>query len=276
MSHENESASEQNRDTSDSKHSGRARKPGWERRAQIRRFMRFPLRVAHLLILAAIVIAVRSVLPPEMLPPILSNRRERPLFTPPHTSLRLTVPPPLRSSTTSQQLEQRHTTAVYWKVAVSELHPHRFGFVEDPNEPASQFYRRWVRDLTSKVQAARTQSSENVDKDLVKMAKRHLTQDEEALRLMGLVRELAEARGDFDDTTSVADQYAKGEQLTINLTNDPSLLDQIEDPESRALVEALYDMDVMRLEQLREIEIMQARLQERYPLTSFALPEPPE
>lgn len=244
--------------------------PTSEPQSWIVRILQRPLNIVHVLLFVGALYALDSLRSPRDQRPSLSN------FKNPTTSGRFDPRSPQFDPELFRRWQQHHATSQYWKVAVADLHPYRFGYVEDPHEPASQFYRRMIRNLEAKVQAARSQSTDDVDEDLVEMAERHLAQDEDALRLLKRVHELAEQRGVLDETTSVEQQVAAAEQVATALTDDPGLLDQVEDPESRALLEALYDMDVMRLEQLREIELMQARLQERHPLTSFALPDPPE
>lgn len=249
--------------------------PSPDRSSVLSRRLRVPPRITRWVLIVGVIVAIKIAYSPRDRFPNLSKPPRYSSTSPGRLNLRFS----LLNSEFSQKLRRQSATDAYWKVAVADLHPYRFFYVEDPNEPVGRFYQRLVENLGTKVRAARTHSTDHVDEDLVELAQRHLAEDEAVLRLLSRFREFAAERGLLDDPTSVSQQLAQGEQIVNQLITAPGQLDQIEDREARALLEALFEVDAVRSEQLREIELLQARLQERYPSLSgtlFSLPAPPE
>ena len=228
-------------------------------------------RAGQLLLFVIAIVVINGIRSSRNQRPSLSRLPPPPSITPPG---RLNLQP--LDPEMFQKLRQHRATAEYWKVAVADLHRYRFFLPEDPNEPAGRYFQRVIGLYRAKAQAARSKSIENVDEDLIAMVKRHLAQDEYTLSVLEKTQKYAGEQGLLNDATTTGEQMAQGEQIINALFDDPNLVNEIEDSEARALMESMLEVQVMQMEQFREIEIMQARLEERHPLTSFALPVSPE
>lgn len=165
-----------------------------------------------------------------------------------------------------------HATAAYWQVAVAGLHQYRF-IAPTGDEPASQYYERLFTNLLAAVDRANALPTQNVDTELVAMVKRHLDLDDDILAAVSHVWTMMEEQGIPKDLTPIGEQFDTTRKVFADLATDESAFWQNADEESRRLIASLIELEERRLEQLHEIEIMQATLKERYKGQPFALPE---
>jgi len=163
-------------------------------------------------------------------------------------------------------------TSKFWQVAVAGLHQYRF-IAPTGDEPASQYYERLFTNLLAAVDRANALPTQNVDTELVAMVKRHLDLDDDILAAVSHVWTMMEEQGIPKDLTPIGEQFDTTRKVFADLAIDESAFWQNADEESRRLIASLIELEERRLEQLREIEIMQATLKERYKGQPFALPE---
>ena len=170
-----------------------------------------------------------------------------------------------------QRNQKRQATATYWQTAVANLHAIRF---ETPTgqESFEKYQERMFQQLRSLTKTARSASTANVDPELVQMATRHLAVDEQYLELKVKMDSLMQQERLPSPKDSV-DQRMELTQVILNLlATDPKAVEAMPAGPERDLVEKGLELEQTRLEQFREIEIMQATLQERYKGTAFPLP----
>ena len=170
-----------------------------------------------------------------------------------------------------QRNQKRQATASYWQTAVANLHAIRF---EPPTgqEPAEKYYERMFQQLRSLTNAAKSAPTTNVDADLVQMAVRHLAVEEQCLELKVKMDKLMQQERLPSPRDSV-DQRMELTQVILNLlATNPEAVEALPAGPERDLVEKSLELEQTREEQYREIEIMQATLQERYKGTAFPLP----
>jgi hypothetical protein len=105
------------------------------------------------------------------------------------------------------------------------------------------------------------------------MVKRHLDLDDDILAAVSHVWTMMEEQGIPKDLTPIGEQFDTTRKVFADLAIDESAFWQNADEESRRLIASLIELEERRLEQLHEIEIMQATLKERYKGQPFALPE---
>jgi hypothetical protein len=201
------------------------------------------------------------------------NRR----FVPPprgsavYPQLRGQVPDPGSVDFAIQRNQKRQATATYWQTAVANLHAIRF---EPPagQEPAEQYYERMFQQLRSLTNAARSAPTTNVDADLVQMAVRHLAVEEQCLELKVKMDKLMQQER-LPSLKDSVDQRMELSQVILNLlATNPEAVEALPAGPEHDLVEKSLELEQTRQEQYREIEIMQATLQERYKGTAFLLP----
>ena len=126
-----------------------------------------------------------------------------------------------------------------------------------------------LRSLTKTVRSA---STSNVDPELVQIATRHLAVDEQYLELKVKMDSLMQQERLPSPKDSV-DQRMELTQVILNLlATNPEAVEALPAGPERDLVEKGLELEQTRQEQFREIEIMQATLQERYKGTAFPLP----
>ena len=164
------------------------------------------------------------------------------------------------------------TTATYWQKTVASLHSLRFSPASG-DEPAGQFYTRLIDAYQAAVSRARSASGQNVDQELVEMVTRHLALDDECLELLANVQAIAKARGVPADMTPIGQRAEEGERFLTEFGDDPSRLEDVVDAELLPIAQRMIKVEVIRFDQLREIEVMQATLKERYRGSDFSLPE---
>lgn len=201
------------------------------------------------------------------------NRR----FVPPprgsavYPQLRGQVPEPGSVDFAIQRNQKRQATATYWQTAVANLHAIRF---ETPTgqESFEKYQERMFQQLRSLTSTARSTSTANVDAELVQMAARHLAVDEQYLELKVKMDKLMQQERLPLPKDSV-DQRMELTQVILNLlATNPEAVEALPAGPERDLVEKGLELEQTRQEQYREIEIMQATLQERYKGTAFPLP----
>lgn len=162
----------------------------------------------------------------------------------------------------------------YWQTSVADFHQIRFQLPAG-DEHAGKFYEDMfnsLRQLTDRVKAATTA---DVDQDLVAMAIRHLAVEDRMIQFKADVEELMKQENiPAPAGTDTMDQrMTQWQSIVARIDADPSIFDNLPQGPMRTLLETVFELDQLRLDQLREIEIMQAVLQERYPGTKFPLPE---
>lgn len=170
-----------------------------------------------------------------------------------------------------QRNQQRLATVTYWQTAVANLHAIRF---ETPSgkESFEKYQERMFQQLRSLTSTARSTSTANVDAELLQMATRHLSVDEQYLELKTKMDKLMQQERLPSPKDSV-DQRMELTQVILNLlATNPEAVEALPAGPERDLVEKGLELEQTRQEQYREIEIMQATLQERYKGTAFPLP----
>jgi len=184
---------------------------------------------------------------------------------------------------TDTQVLNGQATENYWKVAVADLHRSRFSnlFIEDQNEQAGIYFDRILVDMKFRLQDAQYATNPpvvafvaGIDGDLMEMSKRHLDYDLEYMKILGELLELYKTIGVPKDTESIGLRKEQGVDFMLRAIDDPSFLDQISDDKVRSLLQRAVELEDLKLGQYREIEIMQARMQERFKENNFPLPIP--
>lgn len=189
---------------------------------------------------------------------------------PPRTSPSQRVSPG-NSSNRQSEVNRQQVTLAYWQVAVAHLHATRFQTPSD-TESAKEAFERLTRELKPKVQQARAVSTDNVDSDLVAMVKRHLELDDRVLSTLSQIPQLMKQHQIPVGTETAYQGALQWEEILARLRAQPELWEKLP-PEFQQLVNDIVEIEHQEQEQLREIEIQQAVLQERYPNTKFSLPE---
>ena len=164
------------------------------------------------------------------------------------------------------------STATYWRKTVASLHSLRFSPAVG-DEPAGQFCTRLIDAHQAAMSRARRASSQNVDRELSEMVTRHLALDDEYLELATKGLTIANERGAHADMTSTRQRTEEGERFFAEFGDDPSGLEDVVAPELLPIMQRLLEFEDIQFDQLREIEIMQATLKERYRGSDFSLPE---
>lgn len=170
-----------------------------------------------------------------------------------------------------QRNQKRQATATYWQTAVANLQAIRF---ETPSgkESFEKYQERMFQQLRSLTNTARSAPTTNVDPELVQMATRHLAVDEQYLELKVKMDKLMQQERLPSPKDSV-DQRMELTQVILNLlATNPEAVEALPAGPERDLVEKGLELEQTRQVQYREIEIMQATLQERYKGTAFPLP----
>lgn len=159
----------------------------------------------------------------------------------------------------------------YWQTAVANLHSIRFA-TPSGHESAEVFYERMVAELRQLIDAARSDSTVNVDSELVQMVTRHLAIEDQLLQKKQKMDEFIK-REKLPAPKDTVDQRMAITQLLLGAAQDDSdILKNLPPGPERDFLEYGLQFEHKRLEQLREIEVMQAVLQERYKGVRFPLP----
>ncbi len=168
-------------------------------------------------------------------------------------------------------IQKSQATVVYWQTAVGKLHAIRF---QTPagQEPAEQYYEHVAEQLRVGGNAAKSVSTVNVDPELTRMVNNHLAVDNEFLELRQKLNEFMQQQH-IPIPTDTVDQRMKTAQLLVGIVQaNPEVVEKIPSGPERDLIEKGLVLEQLRQVQLREIEIMQAVLQERYKGVPFPLP----
>ena len=104
------------------------------------------------------------------------------------------------------------------------------------------------------------------------MARQLLEIDRGYLRIKAEADELSKQKRIPDDGVSVDQRMSEWQQLMLAVQTTPNLLESLPESPERTLIERAIELEQKRVDQLKQIEIMQAVLQERYPGTIFPLP----
>ena len=199
------------------------------------------------------------------------RQNRRPQWSPRTPSQALT-PRGVRPGSGSTEGARASSTATYWRKTVASLHSLRFSPALG-DEPAVQFCTRSIDAHQAAISRARRASSQNVDRELREMVTRHLALDEEYLELATKGLTIANERGAHADMTSIRQRTEEGERFLAEFGDDPTGLEDAVDAELLPIAQRMIEVEVIRFDQLREIEIMQATLKERYRGSDFSLPE---
>ncbi len=180
-----------------------------------------------------------------------------------------------KSSFTQQKTER------YWKVAVADLHDLRFGLAteDEEDETPLRALHKIQTAYESKLLFVRVMSTAQVDPDLVTMVEKHSAMDREFLEFVSQMQEELKRRGFSEDYSPPRAQVEHGLKILTELQSDPSLLEKLPPKEqdlariSLTMAECFDRQLESGAEQYHDIELMQARLQGRYPAGSFWLPK---
>jgi len=186
------------------------------------------------------------------------------------------VTPPPRGQATNhdsasfQHSRQRQATAAYWQTAVANLHGTRF---RPPTETESlpEVFERLTRDFRQKIAQARVAATANVDPELVAMVQRHLEQDDRLLALLAQIPRLMQTYQVGWGTESAGQRALQWQQFQARLITQPELWEKLP-PEAKQLIHDIVEQEEQQQVQFREIELLQAVLQERYRGVAFPLP----
>jgi hypothetical protein len=172
--------------------------------------------------------------------------------------------------TALRYVQQRQATAAYWQTAVASLHTLRFGTPSD-TESTQGLFERISRKLQQQVEQARAASTTNVDAELIAMVRRHLELDDRMLKILAQIPGLMKAYQVNWGTESAAQSAVQWQEIQAKLVAQPELWEKLP-PEGQQIVHDVVALEQQQQEQFREIELMQAVLQERYKGVSFPLP----
>lgn len=186
------------------------------------------------------------------------------------------VTPPPRGQATNhdsasfQHSRQRQATVAYWQTAVANLHGTRF---RPPTETESlpEVFERLTRDFRQKIAQARVAATANVDPELVAMVQRHLEQDDRLLALLAQIPRLMQTYQVGWGTESAGQRALQWQQFQARLITQPELWEKLP-PEAKQLIHDIVEQEEQQQVQFREIELLQAVLQERYRGVVFPLP----
>lgn len=169
-----------------------------------------------------------------------------------------------------EQQQRRAATLNYWQRGVANLHGTRF---RPPTETESlpEVFERMTRDFRQKIAQARTAATTNVDPELVAMVQRHLEQDDLLLTVLAQIPQLMQTYQVGWGTESAGQRALQWQQFQARLIAQPELWENLP-PEARQLIEDVVALEERQQVQLREIEVLQAVLQERYRGVTFPLP----
>lgn len=169
-----------------------------------------------------------------------------------------------------EQQQRRAATLNYWQTAVANLHGVRF---RPPTETESlpEVFERLTRDFRQKIAQARVAATANVDPELVAMVQRHLEQDDRLLTVLAQIPQLMQMYPVGWGTEFAGQRALQWQQFRARLIAQPELWEKLP-PEARQLIEDVVALEEQQQVQFREIELLQAVLQERYRGVVFPLP----
>ncbi|MDB5342020.1 MAG: hypothetical protein JWP89_397 [Schlesneria sp.] len=170
-----------------------------------------------------------------------------------------------------ERVQRKDATLRFWNIAVTNLHSVRFQ-TPSGQELAEKYYERMFQQLRQQSEAAKRASTVNVDADLVQMVARQLAVEDELLQLRSQLDEFMKNEKLAPPTDSVDQRMALTKLLAESVQANPAVLEKIPPGPIGEWIKTGLRVEEQRQEQLRDIELMQAVLQERYKGTSFPLP----
>jgi hypothetical protein len=160
--------------------------------------------------------------------------------------------------------------SAHWQATIHHLHLYRYGHPQNPEEEFQAYYERLLEGYQAHVEQAKLAPHETIDADLRGLSSRLLGLDERSIAWAKDFQQLLKARGIDMSGVTVANQFQALERLQTEITDDQVAAL----PEDAQQFLAQYVViEEERLALYHEIELMQARLEERYPGTSFPLPD---
>ena len=175
-----------------------------------------------------------------------------------------------RASNSRQRHSQKQADLNYWRVAVANLHQARFSSKIDESQSTQQINEKF----TKLVEQAENTDNGGISKDLKEMAERHLQFDRKTSERLNLFNQKYAFLRETGQFSSMSEQEAY--ELLVDIAYDPDLLENFEDPQTRGAVLELSQWLASNLEltdeNLHEIQIMQAKLEERHNC-KFPLPD---
>jgi hypothetical protein len=159
-------------------------------------------------------------------------------------------------------------TVTYWKTTVHPIFLLKFTPL-DEDASAQVVTEEFANRLVTSMERAKAQSTQNVDSDLVRLVENHLKFDEAILsRIEAFKKDPAQQTPEKRDRRA---RQKLGEAFDSLLELQSESYDNL--PENaQAFLELAAAIRSGHAEHYREIEIMQARLSERYPHQDFSLP----
>lgn len=170
----------------------------------------------------------------------------------------------------AQKRQRQQATEAYWQAAVASLHPFRFAAIPDEESITSVFQR--LPEFQQAIDQAEGVSIENVDPDLLEMSRLHLDWDENQLQLARQLFQLLPEITKNGKSATAGEGFRQFDLFLMALESDPKLLQQFS-PQFQKLIGEVLEGGARSNIEFQEILIKQAVLKERYPGTSFSLPE---
>jgi len=178
---------------------------------------------------------------------------------------------PFSKGAMPRSINKRDAAIAYWRSAVAKLHLVRFQHPSG-DEPAEKYYERTFQQLRLLTVAAKQASTIDVDADLVQMVERHLAIEDEVLQLKNQLDDFMKTENLAQPTDTIDQRMAFAELLVGSLEVAPDTVEKISSGPIREFLKKGLWIEDQRQQQFREIELMQAALQERYKGSLFALP----
>ena len=152
---------------------------------------------------------------------------------------------------------------------VSNLHSERFGDVS-PNKEYSTS-RKLVDDLRPAIKSLKPIGTDHVDPDLIALVERHLEQDIKRIELWNTGKRLADEL-QIDTSSPNAEAEISWMDSLLSHLSENIETETLSESQSEFLNDRYYLME-QQGETIWEIELMQARLEERYKGQEFRLPK---
>lgn len=167
--------------------------------------------------------------------------------------------------------QRRDANLHYWKLTVADLHLIRFQ-TPSGQEAAEKYYEQMIQQLQQLTEVAKRTSTVNVDADLVQMAARHVAIEDELIQMKGQLDEFMKNEKLKRPEDTLDQRTAMSQLLLGSIQEDPNLIEKLPAGPIREWIKKGLRVEEQRQQQFRDIELMQAVLQERYRGTSFPLP----
>ncbi len=164
-------------------------------------------------------------------------------------------------------------TEAFWKEMVAAFHVPRFAF-DETKEAETDFVDLLVFKLRPAIRNMNPTSVDYVDSDLVTMAERHLSADIALIEHWEFAEHIATKYAVTVDRSTIVKEALWMNQVLEHIVEDDSLETENADQETLLFANRLVELKELRNENYLEIEVMQARMQERYRSKAFTLPNP--